>query len=283
MKREHTLRRKLASLGMLGQAVTAMKSLSAHHLRAARAGLAAARAYRAGIDRATAAAGITQIAPEDTAPGVLVLASDLGLCNGYNAQLVETTLALYRQLNATVLYCIGKRPLLALRRANIAVSRAYPAASSVSGLTQLLLTLADDVIGDYLEGMFTSLHIVSARFEGVGAFVTRTTPVLPLVPTRTGGPTVTTPYATTQHLAEVAVREYLYSTLYEMLLDAMAAEHGMRLVATQAAEQWLDDHVRDLKRQLSSVRRESSTQEVLDIAGGARQRRQRLVVQEVSV
>src|SRR6266540_6204792 len=115
MKREHTLRRKLASLGMLGQAVTAMKSLSAHHLRSARAGLAAARAYRLGIDRVTAAAGITQIAPQDSAPGVLVLASDLGLCNGYNAQLVDTTLDQYRRLEAKVTYCVGKRPLLSLR------------------------------------------------------------------------------------------------------------------------------------------------------------------------
>src|SRR6266498_5717698 len=119
MKREHTLRRKLESLGMLGQAVTAMKSLSAHHLRTARAGLSAARAYRAGIDGAIAAAGIAQIVPKTSAPAVLLLASDLGLCNGYNWQLVETALEKRRQLSATMFYCVGKRPLLALRRADV--------------------------------------------------------------------------------------------------------------------------------------------------------------------
>lgn len=276
MKREHTLRRKLESLRILGEAINAMKSLSAHHLRTARTGLAAARAYRDGIDRVIGEAGIVQIAPRDGAPAVLLLAADLGLCNGYNARLLETTLDRYRILGAGRLYCVGKRPLTALRRSNVIASRSYPAVASVAGLTRLLLTIADDVLGDYLTGAFSSLHIVSARFDGVGAFTARTTRVLPVSSTRPDDHLAATPYASARHLAEVAVREYLYSTMYELLLDALAAEHGMRLIATQAAGEWLDSRVKDLQRQLSSARRESSTQEVLDVAGGARQRRQRL-------
>ena len=275
MKREHTLRRTLESLRILGEAIAALKSLSAHHLRAARTGLVAARQYRDGIDRIIAEAGIVQITPRDGVPAVLLLAADLGLCNGYNARLVETSVEQHRVLGAGPFYCVGRRPLPALRRANIPVLRGYPAVASVGGLTRLLLTLADDVLGDYLTGAFGSLHIVSARFDGVGAFTARTTRVLPVTSTRTGGQVAVTPYAAPQHLAESAVREYLYSTLYELLLDALAAEHGMRLIATQSAGEWLDSRVKTLQRQLSSARRESSTQEVLDVAGGARHRRQR--------
>lgn len=276
MRREHTLRRKLESLGMLGEAINAMKSLSAHHLRTARAGLSAARAYRDGIDDLIAAAGIAQIAPKDGTPAVLLVAADLGLCDGYNARLVEAALEQRPRLGATQFYCVGKRPLTALRRASISVVRSYPAVASVRGLARLLLTLADDVFGDYLTGAFSSLHIVSARFDGVGVFTARSTRVLPVVSMRTMERLAATPYASALHLAEAAVREYVYSTLYELLLDALAAEHGMRLVATQSAEEWLDTRVSDLQRELASARRESSTQEVLDVAGGARQRRQRM-------
>ena len=276
MKREYTLRRKLESLGMLGQAITAMKSLSAHHLRTARVGLSAARAYRDGIDQAIASAGIAQLSPGSGPPAILLLAADLGLCNGYNAGLIEAALEQYRMLDAHALYCVGRRPLAVVRRADVHVARSYPAVTSIGGITRLLLTLADDVLGDYLTGTFSSFHIVSARFDGVGAFTARTTAVLPVASSRTVQVLAATPYANAQHLAEVAVREYLYSTLYELVLDALAAEHGMRLVATQSAEEWLDTRVEDLRRQLLSARRESSTQEVLDIAGGARQRRQRL-------
>ena len=277
MKREHTLRRKLDSLSMLGEAITAMKSLSAHHLRTARAGLASARAYRDGIDQVIAAAGIAQIPPKDGTPAVLLLAADLGLCAGYNARLVEAALEQRQTLGATQMYCVGRRPLTSLRRAAVPVARAYPAVTSVGGLTRLLLTLADDVLGDYLAGTFSSLHVVSARFDGVGAFTARTTRVLPVVSTRTVPHLAATPYASARHLAEAAVREYVYSTFYELLLDSLAAEHGMRLVATQSAEEWLETRVNELRRELASARRESSTQEVLDVAGGARQRRHRLV------
>ena len=277
MRREHTLRRKLESRRILGEVINAMKSMSAHHLRTARAGLSAARAYRDGVDRVIGEAGIVQIAPRDGAPAVLLLAADLGLCNGYNARLIEAALDRHQTLGAGRLYCVGKRPLTVLRRWNIAVARAYPAVASVGGLMRLLLTLADDVLGDYLTGEFSSLHIVSARFDGVGAFTARSTRVLPVASTRTDHRLAATPYATARHLAEAAVREYLYSTLYELLLDALAAEHGMRLIATQSAGEWLDGRVTDLRRQLSSARRESSTQEVLDVAVGARQRRKRTV------
>lgn len=273
MKREQALRRQLASLSTLEEAINAMKSLSAHHLRASRAGLSPARAYRDGIDAAIAAADIRQALPHRDIPALLLIAADLGLCNGYNVRLVDAALGARRELNAQKLYSVGRRAEVALGRAGVAIARKYAAVTSVAGITGLLLTLADDVFGDYLSGVFTSLHVVSARFEGVGAFTPVRTRVLPLAPAASGRPRVVTPYVSRRHLAEVAVREYLYSTLFELLLDALASEHGTRLVATQGAGEWLDARVADLGRQVSSVRREAGTQEVLEVAAGARQRR----------
>jgi F-type H+-transporting ATPase subunit gamma len=167
-------------LDVLGEVVNAMKSLSAHHVRAARAGLSAARAYRDGVDEVIASIGIAQAAPLKGTAAVLLIAADLGLCNGYNARLVETAVEQYRRLGATSFYCIGRRPLTALRRADVPVARSYPTVTSVAGLTRLLLALADDVLGEYLIGTFSSLHIVSARFDGVGAFTPQSTRVLPI-------------------------------------------------------------------------------------------------------
>jgi F-type H+-transporting ATPase subunit gamma len=273
MKRERALQRGLRSLGTLGQTINALKSLSAQHLRTARAGLPTARAYREGIDATVALTGLRQIGPPTEQRALLLTASDLGLCDGYNSRLVDAMLDQQRALTATQFYCVGKRPLFALERANVQVTRAYPAAASVAGLTRLLLTLADDVFGDYLAGAFGSLTAVPARFEGVGAFTARTTRVLPIAPRQAVGTVAATPYASARHLAVSLVREYLYSTLFELLLDALAAEHGTRLIATEGAAEWLDAQVSDLRRQLSSARRESSTQEVLDIAGAARRHR----------
>ncbi len=69
----------------------------------------------------------------------------------------------------------------------------------------------------------------------------------------------------------MAVREFLYVTLYEILLEALAAEHGMRIVAAESALQWLDNTIEMTKRRLTASRSETSTQELLDIVSGGRQ------------
>ena len=92
------------------------------------------------------------------------------------------------------------------------------------------------------------------------------TPVQKSVPVRPSE------YVSEQHLAEIAIREFLYITLFELLLDALASEHGMRLVATESAGEWLEGRISATERQLFAVRREEATQEVLDVASGARRR-----------
>jgi F0F1-type ATP synthase gamma subunit len=69
------------------------------------------------------------------------------------------------------------------------------------------------------------------------------------------------------------VREFLYTTLHELLLDSLASEHGMRLLATESARQWLDEASASIRRDLAASHREATTQEVLDIIAGSRPRR----------
>lgn len=278
MRRETELRRQRASLGTLGEVVDATRSLAAHRVRTSRDGLSPAREYRRGIEGIAASLHLVQEPPKPDRPAWLMVAADLGLCDGYNAQM---TVALLDHLGPTApgasVYLVGRRPLGSLRRAGVEPRRTYEAATTAEGLTALLLRLADDVLGDYLGGVFTSLRVVSARFDGIGAFTARVSRVLPVEPD--AGPTASTAdatstaYGSAAHLARVAVREYLYSTLYGLLLDALAAEYGARLVATESAGQWLDRRVAELDRQVASVRREVGTQEVLDVAAGVRQRR----------
>ena len=89
----------------------AMKSLSAHHFRSARAALPAAHAYRQGIDDALAVIGLHQRKWPGDATAILVIAADLGLCGGYNSQLAAAAIDHHGRLNARRVYCVGHRPL----------------------------------------------------------------------------------------------------------------------------------------------------------------------------
>ena len=273
MKRENAVRRRLHSFETLSEAVGAMKSLAAHHFRSARSAIAAARAYRNGVDEVIAALGLHQRPSPGEASAILLLAADLGLCGAYNSQLSAAALHHFNRLSATRFYCVGHRPLPSLRRSGVSVDRQYHAPTSVAGLTELLLVLGEDLLVDFLENRFASLDVVSARFEGVGKFSTVCSRLLPIVPPEIPSQLRPSTYVSPDHLAAVAIREYLYINLFQLSLDSLACEHGARLIATEAAGRWLDEKTEVAKRQLGAIRRESSTQEVLDLCTTSQRRK----------
>lgn len=268
MSRERPLRRRLHSLHTLSEAVEAMRSLAAGHFRTARAALPAAREYRAGVERAMAGIPLPPPPPGHGPAGWLVVASDMGLCGAYNSSAARAFLAEWQPSGEGRVYCVGRRLANILTRAGVRPERVYNAVASVSGLTDLVLTLAQDLLGLYRTGAIVALHAVSAHFDGIGKFSPVRTPVLPITTTR--GPVALrpSPYVSRQHLQSMAVRELLFITLYELLLDALASEHGARLVSTESARQWLERETVTVSRTLRAAQRETATQEVLDIAAG---------------
>ena len=280
MKREKTLRRRLHTLSTLEEAVSAMRSLSAHYFRLSRQALPAARAYRDEIERALAEVNVRQGMDLAAPPGLLLIVSDLGLCGDYNTRLVQTAVEQYRREGEGSLYCVGRRPRAILAKYGIKPKRVYHAPASVDGLPSLLLQVAQDMLDDFLRKEIGRLYVVSARFEGAGRFRPVVTQVLPVRPRRPVQPLRATVYQSHRRLAAVAVREFLYTTLHELLLDSLASEHGMRLLAAESARQWLDETSETVRRQLSASRREATTQEVLDIVAGSRPRMRNLSREE---
>lgn len=272
MKRQQYLQHRLQTLGALRDAVGAMRSLSAHHFRRARQALAAARQYREEMDMLIAQIGIHQPLHAGVPAGLLVVASDLGLCADYNSRLSQLALAESQSYAAQTLYLVGRRSRAALLKSSLTPFRTYPAPASLEGLSQILLGLAQDVLEDYLALRIGSLQVVSAGFDGVGHFTPLSVRVLPIEPVAAARPLRRSPYIDSNHLTAVAVREFLYITLYEILLDALAAEHGMRLMAAESALGWLDNTATTTARRLANARSEASTQELLDIVSGGRQR-----------
>jgi len=272
MKRQQFLRHRLQTLSALRDAVGAMRSLSAHHFRRARQSLPSARGYRSEMDTIIAEIGIHQPLHVGVPAALLVIASDLGLCGDYNSRLSRLAVSEARTHHVSTIYSVGRRARAALAKHALVPDRSYDAPASLEGLSQLLLGLAQDVLDDYMGRRIGSLHVVSASFEGVGHFQPISLRVLPIEPVAATGPLRRSPYVDSNHLTAVAVREFLYITLYEILLDALAAEHGMRLMAAESALEWLESTATATSRRLISARSEAATQELLDIVAGGRKR-----------
>jgi F-type H+-transporting ATPase subunit gamma len=270
MKRERELAGRISALRGLRDAIGAMKDLSAHHFREVRAAIEPARAYREGVDRVIGKTAV-HVPAGDGPSGLVVVGGELGLCGGYNAELARAGSSRGGELGGGPVFAVGHRTAAMLARQGIHPERTYAAPASARGITELVLRLAEDVLGDYVGKNMASLDIVSSRFDGVGICRPVETRLLPMQPP---GPQSTraTPYISASRIEAVAARERLYITLYDLLLDALASEHAARLVATQSAEQWLDERIERLRRHWISARREAGTQEVIEIAAGVRAR-----------
>ena len=133
MKRERYLHRRLQTLNTLNEAVSAMKALSAHHFRLSRQALPAAREYRDQVETAVAEVGVRQEMDFTAPPGLLLIASDLGLCGDYNTRLVKAAVVECHQEDAGPLYCVGRRSRAILARLDVKPKRLYPAPASIGG------------------------------------------------------------------------------------------------------------------------------------------------------
>jgi F-type H+-transporting ATPase subunit gamma len=272
VSRERVLRQRLHVLGTLHEAVSALRSLSAHHFRAARAALPAARAYRAEVE--TTLAVLPRVwSPETRAegpPAVVLVAADLGLCGDYSARLASEAAAARAALGPGPLWCLGRRAVRPLARAGLTPDRVWDGATGTSALPRLLVPLVNEIVAALRAGRIGPLVLVAARFEGAGRFQPVRVSLLPVRPSADAPSLRPSPYVRPAHLAAVIVREFLYVALHETLLDALAAEHGKRLVVAESARAWLEERMHATTRQLRGVRREMATQEVLEVAAGAR-------------
>lgn len=271
MKREIELRRRLRTLDALGEAVGAMKSLSAHHFREARNAVEPARTYREGVEHILRRVGATLPAGQG-ARGLLVIGAELGLCGSYNTQMVQAAAEKRAELGEGPTFCVGHRAATLLARRNVTSMKTYEGPTSVQGLPGLLLSLAEDVLFTFADEDLSSFDILSSHFGGVGKASPTTIRLLP-IQTSTALPHQPIRYVDGDHMVTTVVREFLYITIYDLLLDALASEHGARLAATEAAETWLDQRTERLRRHLMATRREASTQEMIEIAAGVRARR----------
>jgi F-type H+-transporting ATPase subunit gamma len=271
---QRALQRRLRSLATLEEAIGALRSLSAQQFRVARAGLAPARAYRDEVLR-VAHAILDQAPSVPGEPQALVLVgADLGLCAAYAAQVAREAIACRAELGPGPVYCIGRRPLTALARAGITPERVYAAAASTAGLSRLLLPLVTDLLEAQHSGRFSGIVVIAARFAGVGRFDVVRTRVLPAELAGQAAPPRS--YSSPRQLRGLALREYLFVSLHEALVDALAAEHGKRLVVAQTAHDWLRGRIEAAHHRLAAIARESSTQEVIELASASRARAARL-------
>ncbi|NNE00795.1 MAG: ATP synthase F1 subunit gamma [Pirellulaceae bacterium] len=264
--------------------------------------LIATARYKKAMDRASAATAytdqITKIVSRLAAAGldvahplleqrekteaarVLVLASNRGLCGGYNASVLRTALPVIDALKASTpkvtVDVAGKRGVNGLAFRGVQTDEQHLGFEDQPAYDEVE-KIADRYLSRYITGEIDRLDVVYTKFISTGKQVATTVTLLPL------GSLSDDEEATTDDASANVEYEFLPSAesileevvptsfkvrLFKCFLDAAVSEQVARMIAMKGATESAGDMIKQLSMTYNRARQSQITGEIMEIIGG---------------
>jgi F-type H+-transporting ATPase subunit gamma len=224
--------------------------------------------------------------PDAPAEAVVVLASNRGMCGGYNSAINRQAEHLCAELleagRAVELHLFGKRASGRIEHERLVVRDRRPLQETVPTIEDAS-AIADGFMDRYLLGELSGVQVVYMQFLSAGAQRPTVLRLLPagqdepwpdsLVSRRRIAPIagedrydlLPDPETLFRRLVPLSVRV----RLHQCLLDAQAGEHVARMTAMRLATENADRMIRTLTTQYNRARQGAITTELAEIMGGA--------------
>jgi F-type H+-transporting ATPase subunit gamma len=291
------LRGRIRSAGSIKKITKAQEMIATSRIAKAQARVEAARPYAEQITKM-----LTDLADESALDhpllverenprraGVLVVASDRGLCGAYNSNVLRRSEELFSLLRGEgktpVLYVVGRKALNYFRFRNWDITDSWTGFSerpSYENAQEIASTLVDafnagvDDEGngpgpDQVLGV-DELHIVFSEFRSMMSTPAEARRIAPMVVEYRediGPRTLFSFEPDAEELFGALLPRYVTTRIFAALLEAAASESASRRRAMKSASDNADDLIRDLTLQANRERQAQITQEISEIVGGA--------------
>jgi F-type H+-transporting ATPase subunit gamma len=211
---------------------------------------------------------------------VLVLASNRGLCGGYNASILRTAMPRIRELQDSVakvtVDVAGKRGVNGLKFRGIQADERHlnfedqPAYDDVE-------KIANRYLARYITGEIDRLDVVYTKFISTGKQIATIQTLLPLGSLSDGDETTTDqPSANVEYeflpSAESILEEVVPTSfkvrLFKCFLDSAVSEQVARMIAMKGATESAGDMIKQLSMTYNRARQSQITGEIMEIIGG---------------
>lgn len=196
----------------------------------------------------------------------IVFTSDMGLCGGYNANVLRK---LEKEIgNDSDIIMLGSRGI------NWINHRDFQVISTVSDLEDdcynELATIADDLLKKYRSQEIASIHILYTRFINSVSFEPDYVTLLPIVQdvTKDVHKTEVDFEPSGDQILDTIVPMYLRSLLYSYYLETKTSEQASRRMAMESATDNAEEIRETLELQFNQARQAAITQEITEIVGG---------------
>ena len=204
--------------------------------------------------------------------GVIVMASDRGLCGGFNSNTfkeLEKLINKYKSENVKVsVIAVGRKTRDYCKRRRINIDAEY-----IQMIPETMLEKAKDisenVVQFYLDDIYDEVYIIYSKFVSAIEFDLKLERLLPLERREAS--------TNEEYIFEPSIEGVLRSLLpkslniqiYQSLLENTASEHSARMTAMKSASDNAKDIIEKLTLDYNRVRQSIITQEISEIVGGS--------------
>lgn len=283
MASEITLKRRITSIKGTRQITKAMELVSASKLRKAQAYAARSRDYRdLAYDLLQRLNTMVEVSRQPLFAKravksrlYVVVTSNTGLAGAYNANVLkQLTLALQQDRRDHVkshVITIGSKGAQFVRRvSDVDLAAVYPPFGdqpTANDVRPLLNTVMDH----YREELADEVIIIYTKFVSTLTQQAQSQQLLPAPPPDNEGQDV--PVSNfepdVETVIDQATTRLIEAQLWQAILEGLASEHAMRMMATKNATDNANDLIDDYTLELNTARQASITQELAEITGGA--------------
>lgn len=205
---------------------------------------------------------------------IVAVASNSGLCGGFNSNIGKATVALVQGNFAgksITVYTIGKKLSEFFRAKNIAVSKHFD--EVYDALTyDNVAAIAEEIMREFVAGTYDTVVVVYNSFKNAATQIITEKQFLPIEQEISEEQGFSRDYIcepNTEAIAIDLIPRSLKTEFYSILLDSYASEHGARMTAMHKATDNAGEMLRSLKIEYNKARQSLITNEILEIVSGA--------------
>ncbi len=278
------LKRRIKSIRGTRQITKAMQLVSASKLRRAQEYATASRDYRDlayDLLRKLNAMEEVERTPLFTKRSIknrlyVVITSNTGLAGAYNANVLKMLLHDIQQDEAdhvkSHVIVIGSKGAHFVRRLNsVELLAAYPPFGDHPTANDVRPIL-NTVIEQYKSEAVDDIRLIYTQFNSTVSQQAQDMHLLPapvLDPAEAKRVAVSNFEPDVETVVDQATTRLIEAQLWQALLESLASEHAMRMIATKNATDNANDLIEDYTLELNTARQAAITQELAEITGGA--------------
>ncbi len=292
------LRVRIKSVKSTQKITSAMKMVATVKLRKAQERLESSRAYAYQFKRSLHHALQTSVQDADPLPLlftgnnqgaslILAIATDRGLCGGYNTTITREVKALVNRItrstdgNPIMIAAIGRKISATLQRECEAhrVNATFfdfktPTvfAQAMADFKQIA-SIAEEITGLLEAGVIRSVHVVTGRLKSIISQPIEVRQLVPLIDTAATIDDADSPYTIFEPKAEILMELMLIHNfvvqLAMLFIENTACEHAARMTAMDNATRNARDMIQDLQLRYNQGRQAQITNELNEIISGS--------------